>query len=184
MPNEPSRGDDQPTKLADQCLAYLLGEMPPNECAEFEQRLSDADVARTLERESGLLVRLAEAEPPSPAPPRQTPSKAPVNLVGWLIAIAAGVLLLCNLNWQTEPTPREAAIGSMELQIAQTWADSPTLVSSSTLTSEDLGIDEFAWISSENEPGDEPEELTDSLDWMVAAVEAEVDVFEDGQNDG
>ncbi|MEO1524348.1 MAG: hypothetical protein AAFX06_02880 [Planctomycetota bacterium] len=170
--------DDAEQKLADRCLTYLLGEMPTAERAEFEQQLCDPDVASLFERESQLLLELADAKTHSPAPPSAAapPSNAfsATRRVGWLMALGAAVLLLVGVAWQANQSGDDRGNGSMELRIAQAWADSPIL-------SSDVLGDELGW-TVEDDGQDETDELTDSIDWMVAAVE--VDNVEDGRNDG
>lgn len=167
---------DDATKLADECLAYLLGEMPERARTEFETRLSDPDVAETLERESELLVQLSQSDLDSPALPSPTSPHSPSRPLGWLIAVAAAILLLAGVAWQTRQPGADTPTASLEMKIAQAWANNPTLLS------EELAIEDFTWVVAEASEEELASESIDPLDWMVAAVE--VESFEDDQNDG
>ncbi|MEL6105626.1 MAG: hypothetical protein AAFU85_06305 [Planctomycetota bacterium] len=168
---------DDPSQLADECLAYLLGEMPDQTRTEFEARLSDPQVAETLERESELLVRLSQSDLNSPALPSSAALLSSPRSFGWLFAVAAAILLLAGVAWQTRPPHAETLTATtLEMKIAQAWADS------ATLTSEELAIEDSTWIVTEVSEDEPLNDSIDSLDWMVAAVE--VEAFEEDQNDG
>ena len=150
-------------ELANQCVAYLLDEMSPNEAAEFETRLSDPSVAHRLELESTLLVGLANSTPPSPAlsplPAFRTRSR---HLMVLASLAAAFFAIVTTWNLFRED-------GAEELRIAQAWAARATLESNETLAPIEIVETEFSFAPFDeisSEPG-----LADSVDWMVVAVQ-------------
>lgn len=166
------------------CLLYLLGELPTDRQADFEARLCDPTVADELSRQSELLIDLSHCDFETPADSETSLKRKPHSpaLPRWrvavsLLAIAATVLIFVTRNRlpgnnSSVIRTSQAEQPSVDLMIAKAWVEQPSSAATDdvpNLSSDWLAPEEF-----ETEPTEES--LDESFSWMVIAVEAGDDI--------
>lgn len=197
----------QTERLHDQALAYLLDELSTTERQAFETRLDQPEVADALQHASELVLQLSELpwdQPPAakrntlskPSVPAQT--KTP-NALHWkrLLTIAAAALIVATLamlaqqgeNQQANQTDTQGRInqpaGDMQWQLAMQLADPAVRWNQKDSNNElsNPSSQEPEWAESVNATDDDTNEsgsADESLDWMVLAVQAQL---ESGEQD-
>lgn len=197
----------QTERLHDQALAYLLDELSTTERQAFEMRLDQPEVADALQHASELVLQLSELPwDQPPAAKRNTLSKPSVpartktpNALHWkrLLTIAAAALIVATLamlaqqgeNQQANQSDTQGRInqpaGDMQWQLAMQLADPAVRWNQKDSNTElsNPSSQEPEWAESVNATDDETNEsgsADESLDWMVLAVQAQL---ESGEQD-
>ncbi len=181
----------------EQCLLYLLGELPTDQLAEFEARLGEAEwFGDELAKTAETLHVVAEATATCPASSPQCAGDSDLNLpIGFdshadldshsgssrfvllTITLAASVLLAFVVGKQTQNPAENSARTSPSFTeatlVAQAWAQSV-----SVLQLEEESLSEFAMndlVLNGSEEFFTSETDTDSDDsafaWIVAAID-------------
>ena len=107
------------------CLAYLLGELPDQEAATFEQQLADSpELCDELANQSNILCHLSDISvaPPVTATKPSTP---------WLEAIAAlaACLLIALVGWKMLGKTNSTNALEEDLLIAEAWVETDSIAS-------------------------------------------------------
>ena len=153
-----------------QCLQYLLGELPDQQNAAFEQRLAESTpLCDELQQQSEMLLLLSETSTPQLQAVSQLPAvstSGTENQSGnhWIEAIVAlaACLLIAFVAWNASKETKTTASLEEDALIAEAWADTD--------------VPNFAplEIEAERDLDLEPQSYDESLSWVVTAIESGV----------
>ncbi|MCA9140346.1 MAG: hypothetical protein KDB00_26425 [Planctomycetales bacterium] len=179
-----TNSNDQSESVRDRCLAYLLGEMTPQQASTFEAGLVDPVLADALLRESDLLCAVAMSD--SSAHTHFKSRSVSIRQIASLVATLAAAILVFvayRFSKESESNPNDLQVSAapaaelFDLQVAKTWVD-PAIDWDADVR-ENIAVTAIDDIFNDVDDTD----VDETFEWMVAAVEASIDLGDD-QNDG